>query len=235
MTTTAVIMAAGQGKRMKDLTVDCPKHLLPVLGRPFLDHLLERLRLAGFTELVIITGYHNHAFAPYAGIPDVTLVEQRAWRERYGTAAAIESVKAVVGDRSFAAIAGDNLYSVNDLRKMTIDSSAVWIGGYRTAAWQGMGVLQLREDGVLDRVVEKPTTYVGDLINASLYLFTPSIFGVIEQLVPSPRGEYEITDAINAVAARETVNVFTLEDRWLDLTAPTDIPKIEAALRDGRV
>ncbi len=235
MTTTVVVMAAGKGTRMKDLTVDRPKHLLSVLGRPFFDHLLDRLRAAGFTDIVVITGYHCQAFAPYASMPDVRLVEQRAWKERYGTAAAVESVKAAVGSRPFAVIAGDNVYSVNDLRKMTIDSSSFWVGGYRTAAWQGMGILKLKEDGALERIVEKPTTFVGDLINASLYLFTPKVFSVIEQLEPSPRGEYEITDAINTVAAVEPVEVFELEDRWLDLTAPTDIPKIEQALRDRKI
>lgn len=235
MTLTVVIMAAGRGSRMKELTTDRPKHLLPVLSRPFLDHLLERVRQAGFRDIVIVTGHHNHAFESYQGIADVRLVEQKLFHERYGTAAAVESARAAVGKESFAVIAGDNLYSVNDLRKVSIASDSAWIGGYRTAAWQGMGILKLKDDGSLDRIIEKPTTFVGDLINASLYLFTPKIFAIIERLEPSPRGEYEITDAINATAAREPVKVFEMEDRWLDLTAPSDIPKIEKELREGKI
>ncbi|MEK7537419.1 MAG: sugar phosphate nucleotidyltransferase, partial [Patescibacteria group bacterium] len=127
--------------------------------------------------------------------------------------------------------AGDNLFSVNDLRKMTRYGGQTIIGGYRTPQWQGMGILKQKPDGRLEKIIEKPTEFVGDLINASLYLFTPTIFPIIERLPPSPRGEYEITDAINVIAGREAVEVVALEDRWLDLTAPTDIPKIEAALQ----
>jgi dTDP-glucose pyrophosphorylase len=98
-----------------------------------------------------------------------------------------------------------------------------------------MGVLMLNPDGYLDRIVEKPDTFVGDLANASIYLFTPKIFQAIESIGPSPRGEYELTDAINEVAKHEPVNVFELEERWLDLTAPSDIPKIEKALSERTI
>lgn len=234
MTTTVVIMAAGRGTRMKDLTLHRPKHLLPVLGKPFLDHVLDRVRAAGFKRIIIISGYQNHTFAGYEGIPDIVLVEQQMRHERYGTAAAVESVKAVVGSEPFAVIAGDNLYSVTDLQKMTVSTPVFWVGGFHTAAWQGMGILQLKDDGSLQRIVEKPATFVGDLVNASLYHFTPRIFEIIEHLEPSARGEYEITDAINKIVQLETVNVFELEKRWLDLTKPEDIEKIEQALRgDG--
>lgn len=230
MVTTVVIMAAGRGTRMKELTKDKPKHLLPVLGRPFLDYTIDRLRQAGFTDIVILTGHNGHSFSCYDHVADVRLVVQHRFHERYGTAAAVENAKIAVGDKPFAVIAGDNLYSVNDLKKLRKYSGRMIIGGYQTPQWQGMGILKQHPDGTLERIIEKPTSFVGDLINASFYMFTPKIFPIIETLPPSPRGEYEITDAINEVAKRESVVVRILEDRWLDLTAPTDIPKIEAAL-----
>ncbi len=234
MTTTVVIMAAGRGTRMKDVAPDLPKHLLPVLGRPFLEYTFDRVREAGFTRIIVITGHLNHAFNGYEATHNIELIEQKKLHERYGTAAAVETVHALVGNELFAVIAGDNLYSVNDLKKMTVDSTTQWIGGYRTAAWQGMGILKQKDDSSLDRIVEKPATFVGDLINASLYLFTPKIFDAIAEIKPSPRGEYELTDAINLIAGRESVNVFELEDRWLDLTAPADVGKIEKALQQAR-
>lgn len=231
MITTVVIMAAGRGTRMKELCLDKPKHLLPVLGRPFLDYTLDRLRQAGFTDLVILIGHQSQAFNIYQKVPDVRLVPQQRFHERYGTAAAVENVKIAVGDQPFAVIAGDNLYSTNDLQQMTLDNGHMKIGGYRTPQWQGMGILKQKDDGTLEKIIEKPPEFVGDHINASLYQFTSAIFPIIESLPPSPRGEYEITDAINIVAAREPFDVVELKDRWLDLTAPTDIPKIEAALQ----
>lgn len=230
MINTVVIMAAGRGTRMKKLSQNKPKHLLPVLGRPFLEYTLDRLRQAGFTDIIILIGHNGHAFSLYESIPDVRLVIQQRFHERYGTAAAVENVKIAVGDKPFAVIAGDNLYSINDLRKLRVESKRTLIGGFRTSQWQGMGILKQKPDGTLDQIIEKPEQFVGDLINASLYRFTPAIFPIIEKLPPSPRGEYEITDAINQVAKHEPVEVAVLEDRWLDLTAPSDIPKIELAL-----
>lgn len=230
MISTVVIMAAGRGTRMKELAHNIPKHLLPVLGRPFLDYTLDRLREAGFTKLVILIGHEKQAFTMYDDDEDIVLLEQHRYRERYGTAAAVESMKSAVGDEPFAVVAGDNLYSANDLKKLREFSGQVKIGGYQTRQWQGMGILKQKPDGTLERIIEKPQEFVGDIINASMYVFTPAIFPIIEQLELSPRGEYEITDAINQVAATEPVEVMTLEDRWLDLTAPTDIPKIEQAL-----
>lgn len=233
MITTVVIMAAGRGSRMKELTQDKPKHLLPVLGRPFLDYTIDRLRTAGFTDIIILIGHHSEAFDIYNTVPDIRLVIQQRFHERYGTAAAIENVKIAVGDKPFVVIAGDNLYSANDLQNMAQDTGHMRIGGYRTPQWQGMGILKQQTDGTLEKIIEKPAEFVGDHINASLYQFTPEIFPIIEALPPSPRGEYEITDAINIVAAREPMDVVELKDRWLDLTAPTDIPKIEAALQNS--
>jgi dTDP-glucose pyrophosphorylase len=230
MVTTVVIMAAGRGTRMKELTKDLPKHLLPVLGRPFMEYTIERLRAAGFTRIIILRGHQGHAFDMYKNQPDIVLVEQQSFHERYGTAAAVENVRDTVGHQPFAVIAGDNLYSANDLKQMSLDNGHMKIGGYRTSQWQGMGILKQQADGTLEKIIEKPAEFVGDHINASLYQFTPAIFPIIESLQPSSRGEYEITDAINIAAAREPFDVVELKDRWLDLTSPSDIPKIEVAL-----
>lgn len=232
MTDTVLIMAAGRGTRMKNLAKDIPKPLLPVLGRPFLDYTIDRLHEAGFKNLIILIGHNGHAFSSYEHVSGIKLVEQHRFHERYGTAAAVENIKDLVGHQSFAVVAGDNLYSINDLQKVTIDSDRIRVGGYRTPAWQGLGILQQNDDGSLRQIIEKPSEFVGDLINASMYHFTPAIFTAIEKLQPSPRGEYEITDAINMIAAKELVEVVELEDRWLDLTSPADIGKIEQALPD---
>lgn len=232
MTKTIAIMAAGRGTRMKHLTAGGPKHLLPILGRPFLEYTLDRVRAAGFDDIVIVVGHYPGAFEKYRREPGIRIIEQDLQNGRYGTAAVIERLRNEVPE-TFACIAGDNLYSVDDLRKATIDATACWLGGYRTAAWRGMGILKLDAEGYLETIVEKPATFVGDLVNASLYLFTSKIFEAVADVQPSPRGEYEITDAINAIARQEHINVFELEKRWLDLTAPEDIEKIGQALRDG--
>lgn len=226
---TAVIMAAGKGTRMGELTKRTPKHLLPVLGRPFLEHTFDRLRAAGFRRIVVCVQYLAEAFDHYAS-DDIVIVRQPD-NGKYGTAAVIEAVRSTVGEQPFACIAGDNLYSTVDLKKASVDSSSTWIGGFRTAAWRGMGILKQTDEGYLDQIIEKPTTFVGDLVNASLYRFGPAIYQAVESITPSIRGEYEITDAINLIAKQELVNVFELEERWFDLTVPDDIQKIERALQ----
>lgn len=229
MISTAVVMAAGKGTRMGELTRTTPKHLLPILGRPFLEYTFERLRAAGFVRIIVCVQYLAEAFDRYAD--DGIIIVRQPDNGKYGTAAVIEAVRSSVGDQPFACIAGDNLYSAADLKKASANTSATWVGGFRTAAWRGMGILKQNAEGYLESIIEKPATFVGDMVNASLYQFTPSIYAAVDGLMPSVRGEYEITDAINTLAGQELVNVFELEERWYDLTTPEDIGKIERALQ----
>ena len=226
-----VISAAGRGTRMKDLTLDKPKHLLEIAGHPFLYYLLERLSKAGFAEMILVVGYKKEAFDDFLKkYPfKLTVVDQReVCGEDYGTAMPIKAARQLVGEENFVAAAGDNLYSVRDLKKAIIEDDLSYIGGLQVVNPAGFGYLEADSLGFLQNIKEKPKTYPPGpcFINTSLYKFTPEIFQAIERISLSPRGEYEITDAIKILAKEKKVKLMALEDFWLDFGRPEDIEKL---------
>lgn len=227
-----VIGAAGRGTRMKELTQETPKHLLPVLGKPFLSYVLDRVRQAGFQRIIIIVGYHGDAIRAFvSAMPDVTVVDQFSafGEQRYGTAVAVHAAVRAVGNSPFVYLMGDNLYSVVDVQAFAAADGSC-IGGMEHPEPQRFGVLETDGDRLV-RIVEKPEHPSGNLINVGLYRFTPDVFPVVEKLSPSRRGEFEITDAVNALAQSGTVRVVRIRGTWHDFSRPDDIPRVEAYLR----
>jgi dTDP-glucose pyrophosphorylase len=126
---------------------------------------------------------------------------------------------------------GDNLYSPNDIRALLIEDEFTYVAGLKHEHPERYGVLVTQPDGRLARIVEKPTEYVGDLINTSLYKFTSNVFPIVKGLERSPRGEFEITDAVSALASQGQVRVHMLRDYWKDFGRPEDIEVMEEFLK----
>lgn len=228
-----VIMAAGKGTRMKELSADRPKHLLLVNGRPFIELLLERLQSAGFQEFIVVIGYHAAAFRAWAQTAPsrVTLIDQSMGvGDPYGTAIPVLTAQEATRGEPFVVVGGDNLYSVRDLKKFLRDDGWNYAGGLHSDHPERYGVLVSRPDGTLERIVEKPSEFVGNIINAQLYTFRPEVFEALRTVKQSPRGEYELTDAVNALAAAGKVRVVSLEDFWIDFGRPEDIGHLEKVL-----
>lgn len=224
----AVVMAAGKGTRMMPLTADTNKVLVPVAGKPFLHHLLTRLKAAGYDDVGLIVNYKRERVQEFVDREgwEVTLIDQP---EPKGTGDAVRCAKGFVGGEAFVVLGGDNLWSVADLARMRVDDGMNYVMGMRHERPERYGVLQA--DGCfLARIVEKPQTFVGDLINTGLYTFTPEIFDALAVITPAPRGEYFVTDAITMLAAERKVKVVPLQDEWLDFGKPDDIPVVERFL-----
>ncbi len=224
----AVILAAGLGLRMRPITKELPKPLIPVNGKPFLWHLLKNMQEAGFEEFVIVASYKLgmiEEFVEEYGF-NAEIVDQK---EVLGTGHAIASAeKAVDGD--FSAVMSDNLYSPIDIRKFKKIDGFNYVGGVFHEHPQRYGNL-LCKNGFVERIVEKPPEKVSDFINTGIYKFTPEIFDAMKNVEKSPRGEYEVTDAINMLCDEKKVRLIKLEDYWIDMGVPEDIKKTEDFLR----
>ena len=225
----AVIMAAGKGTRMLPLTEKVPKVLVKVNKKPFLYYVLSRLKEAGFDEIAIIVGYKKERFPKflkkYGFVAE--LIEQD---EQKGTGHAAKLAKKFAGKDNFILLGGDNLWSAKDLQSMPMKSGMCYVAGMHVDNPQQYGVLVVERDKLV-KIIEKPKKFVGDLINTGLYKFTPEIFDALEKIKLSPRGEYELTDAITILAEKGKVGVLRLEDYWLDLGSIEDIPKVEKFLK----
>ncbi|PIT90603.1 MAG: hypothetical protein COU22_01230 [Candidatus Komeilibacteria bacterium CG10_big_fil_rev_8_21_14_0_10_41_13] len=238
MLNKVVVSAAGRGTRMLHLSKQKPKHLIEINGRPFLYYLLKNLKEAGFEEVIMVIGYKKEVMenflADYKDKFKMTIVNQfDLLGDKYGTACPIEAVKNIIGrDESFISICGDNLYSVPDLKKFFIDDEFSYIAGLKHPEPNKYGVLIRNGEDYLDKIIEKPTTYVGDLINTGLYKFTPSVFKQLPLISKSSRGEYELTDVINLLAQEKKVKIREIEDYWLDFGKPEDVQTLEQFLNN---
>jgi bifunctional UDP-N-acetylglucosamine pyrophosphorylase/glucosamine-1-phosphate N-acetyltransferase len=230
-----IILAAGKGTRMKELTKDQPKHLLEINGKPFLLYILNNLKQAGFEEFVIVYGYKGHHMEEFAKKNkdkfNITLINQFEilGDEEHGTARALEAARSVVGNENFIVQYGDNLYFPADLKLLNINDEYNYVCGAQAREWQNYGVL-IFKDNLLEKIVEKPREFVSNIINVGLYKFTPDIFSAIKKVQKSPRGEYELTDAVNILAAGKKVKVKMMKGERLDLSKPEDIESIEKYL-----
>ncbi|MCX6722788.1 MAG: sugar phosphate nucleotidyltransferase [Candidatus Staskawiczbacteria bacterium] len=231
------------------------KHLIEVNNRPFLAYLMDSLLLAGYREIILVVGFKvelmNDFVKDYLSSKGVekndfkiTLVNQcdiiGPKEKEYGTACPIKCVKDIVRDENFLYVYGDNLFSVEDLSSMNIDDKFCYIAGLKQEHPEKYGVLIPArigyaegvaggEDGddFLEKIIEKPKEFVGDLVNAGLYKFTKDIFEKVFKIEKSIRGEYEVTDAISLLAEEKKVKIKKIKDCWHDFGNPDDVQKIE--------
>ncbi len=227
-----VISAAGQGTRMQELSENKSKHLIEVNSRPFLAYLLDNIIKAGYSKIMLVVGFRQDLVAEFLKtyvLPEGVTIEMVNQFEvlgpkekMYGTACPLMCVKDFVGSDQFISLVGDNFYSVDDLKSMNIDDDFCYVGGLKNDHPEKFGVL-LTEGEVLKEIVEKPKEFVGNLINTSLYKFTPAVFEKLSLVSKSPRGEYEITDVISLLARDKKVKVKTIKDNWMDFGRPEDV------------
>ena len=149
----------------------------------------------------------------------------------YGTACPIKCAKDFIGNENFLSLAGDNFYSVEDLKLMNIDDKYNYVAGCQNEHPERFGVLVKDGDDFLEKIIEKPKEFIGNLINISFYKFTPEIFDVVNKIEKSVRGEYEITDAVSLSAREKKVKIKKINDFWMDFGRPEDIEKMKEILK----
>jgi len=241
-----VIAAAGQGTRMLHLTKEKSKHLIKVKKRPFLAYLLDNLFLAGYRDLILVVGFKEELVKEFLEKykPPLKSLRPSQYKIRqvsqyeilgpkskiYGTACPLMCARDIIKKSSFIYLCGDNLYSVRDLKAMNVGGKYNYVAGIYRKNPEKYGVL-VEESGFLKKIIEKPKEFLGNFVNAGLYKFTPDIFKKIPKIRKSPRGEFEVTDAINLLAREKKVKVQKIQDFCLDFGNPADIILVSCFLK----
>ena len=224
----AIVLAAGRGKRMGALTEELPKPMLPLAGKPMIEHILDRLREAGVTQVLLVTGYLAETIeAHLRGYPmDIAFVRQQLID---GTAHAALLGRDFAGGDSVLLTFGDIICDAADYRGIASVTAAAVLGvKHVDDPWQGAAVYE--QGGVANRIIEKPPrgTSTTNWNSAGLYAFEPSVFDYLEAVKPSPRGEYELTSAIaDMIAVGQTVLIYPVKGEWRDVGRPEDLPVAE--------
>lgn len=229
----AVVLAAGEGTRMRPLTANLPKPLLPVAGKPFLRHTLEALRTAGVRDVTILVGWQGHRvrerFGRGADLDLSLSYEEQA--ERLGTAHAIGSLRSHV-DGPFLSVNGDVVVSGEALRDLVAYHDKVRgpvMGLAEVPDARPFGVVEMNDRRVVG-IQEKPRAPKSKLINAGIYVFDADVFPLIDKTPKSPRGEFEITDTIRMLIAARDLYGFHLPGEWIDVGRPWDLLRANATL-----
>ena len=226
----AVVLAAGKGERLRPLTENRPKHLLPIGGEPLLERILRGLVEAGVDEALLVTHYLEGQIKDHFGDGgrlglELSYVRQEEMR---GTADAFGVAEAFVDGEEFVGVYGD-LFLPPDGFKALIQAHRK---GETTMCVvpvddpSRMGVVALEGDRVT-QLVEKPAPgeEPSDLANAGMYVFTPEIFRLIGETGLSTREEYEITDSLRAlIESGSPLRVVRLpRGSWLDVGMPWNL------------
>lgn len=218
----AVILAAGEGKRMRPLTSACPKVMLPIANRPFLEHLLAELKQAGITEFIFIVGYRAESVRSYFGNGNRwgVNIEYCHQQEQAGTGHAVQLLRGRVNGR-FLLVNGDVILKAGDFKRL-VAKKAPALSLFEVGDATGLGVVEIKGSRVI-RIHEKTTSPPTHLANAGAYLLTPEIFDALDAIPRSPRGEWELPDAIQRLIDRGTRLGYLRIKWWLTLTHPWDM------------
>jgi dTDP-glucose pyrophosphorylase len=224
--TKAVVLAAGQGTRMRELTRTIPKPMVEVCGKPVLTYILEGLRDAGVRQILIVIGFRKEVVVNHYR-DGSTLGVQIVYTEQItqdGTGKVVELAKEFCGPDPFILSYGDILVNPSSYLLLTQpgDAELVLTVRHTTDASKG-GAVYLNEQFEVVDLREKQSPGEGSTpwYNAGVYTFKSSIFAYVACLEKSPRGEYELTDAIRAMA-RDGMKVKAVEitGYWADVRDP---------------
>jgi len=228
----AIILAAGEGSRMRPLTYTRPKVMLSIANKPILEHLLIEAGEAGIKEFIFVVGYCDEQVRDYFGNGDKWGVNIAYFNQRkqLGTAHALKMVEGLV-DGNFLVINGDIIVNRKDIKKLASKSENA-LSVIEVKDTRDLGIVELGEGKVVHiyEKEEKPTSHMA---NAGLYLFAPDIFGAISLTSKSPRGEYEITDSLQLLMDKGYDISYQKINYWLDLSYPWDLLSANESLLAG--
>ncbi len=223
---------------MGNMTDEIPKPMLLVQGRPMLDHILERLSLSGISRFLIITGYHAEAIEQRLAnrSAQIKFVRQNPVN---GTGSGALLGREFAGGEPFLLTYGDILCDPAEYaRAISIllnDSTAAAVAVKAVDdPWQGAAVYE--ENGRISRILEKPPkgTSTTRWNSAGFYTFRPVIFNYLSRLQPSPRGEYELTSALDSMLADGLdLRISPVEGPWHDVGRPEDLAAVNALPSSG--
>ena len=221
-----IILAGGHGTRLKPITNYINKHLVPVFNLPMIEYQIATLKSLGITDMLIVSGReHAGDFLEYlgSGIDRGLKFTYKVQEEAGGIAQALSLADDFIDyDGHFAVILGDNIFENTFNSNMRRDkSSKVFLKEVDDAS--RFGVARLNEHKEIRNIVEKPKNIDKGLAVTGLYIYPSTVFGIINRLEPSARGELEITDVNQYYARLGALDYEVLSGFWSDAGTPESL------------
>jgi len=228
-----VILAAGEGTRLRPFTTSEPKPMISIANRPILEYAIQALASNGITDITIVVGYKKERIMTYfqdgksQGVK-INYVVQKKRVAKAGTAHALSMVKGKIkGD--FLLLPGDNLIRPSLIRDLLAKSGKYRIVITESETPSKYGVVELSGDSVKN-IIEKPEQHISNLISTGIYKFSDDIFRVIDRVMKA--GKYDLTSVIQTIIPETKVTAMKTSRLWSDVVYPWDILEMNAmALR----
>ncbi|MGM0387577.1 MAG: sugar phosphate nucleotidyltransferase [Natrinema limicola] len=230
---SAVVLAAGEGARLRPLTKHRPKPMLPAATKPILEHVFDALVDADITEITVVVGYgrthvQSHFGSTYRGVSIDYVVQDKQLGSGH---ALLEAEPKVSGPQ--LVLNGDQLVEqrlIEDVREAHDNDAIATLGLVRDGDIANYGGVILEDDEHVTEIVERPRDDRSYHLNAGVYAFEPEIFEYLRG--PEPQfNEYSLVDGIaNAIDADETVRGVTSAGFWYDATYPWDLLEVTETL-----
>lgn len=234
----AVILAAGEGSRLRPLTNRRPKPMLPVGNKPLLESVVESVAAAGVDEIVLVVGYHRERIQTYFGDGrqwgvDITYAVQE---KQLGTGHALLQAESYIGS-DFIALNGDRYIEPSVIENLIADHGETGSAGIATTRVEmpnRYGVVEFDGQNITD-ILEKPTpgTTTSELINAGVYVFGPDIFAAIRQT--ESHGELALTRTLRNYAKTHSLRAVPYDGLWGDISYPWDLLWLNSYVSDKQV
>ncbi len=213
----AVVLAAGEGQRLRPFTATKPKVMIKVANKPILEYVVEALRNVGILDIIMVVGYKKERIIDYFG--DGTKfgvkISYAIQEQQLGTAHALKQAKELVNE-TFLVLPGDNIIDSNTV-KFALEPWTLVYKRVDEVSKYGAVVL---ENGKVKEIIEKPSEKVSNLANTGIYSFTEDIFNELDD-------ETSLVSVINKLVAKGfEINAVETQGTWMDIVYPWDILKV---------
>lgn len=221
----AIILAAGEGQRLRPLTVYKPKVMIPIGNKPILQYIVEALVKEGIREIVLVVGYRKEVVMSHFGDgrafgANIKYVFQDV---QLGTGHALKLAEEKAEDL-FLVLPGDNIVESRTISPLIeLDFPAILVKEGEESSKYGVVI---EEGGTLREIVERPKMGSSNLINTGVYLLSRNIFSFLEE-------EINLPSAVSEMAKEKEIRVIRAEGEWLDAVYPWDILRINHFVLKG--
>ncbi len=232
----AVILAAGEGTRLRPFTATEPKVMIPVANKPILEYVVDAIVKNGIRDIIMVVGYKRQKIMSYFGNGDnfganIEYVVQKNQPPTGGTAHALYQTKNKI-DEEFILFPGDNVISEDTVSDLLDNMEDYTILITRSETPSKYGVVTLKRGGkTVEKLIEKPEKSPSHLISTGIYSFQPDIFDHIEEVMSENR--YDIPSAIEKIMETNDIKAIKTKGDWIDAVYPWDLLTVNrAALKE---
>jgi UDP-N-acetylglucosamine diphosphorylase/glucosamine-1-phosphate N-acetyltransferase len=213
----AVILAAGEGKRVRPLTHGRPKALIPVANRPIIEYVIDALIKNGIRDIIVVVGYRREQVTRYLNqlnVPVTVVVQDK----QLGTAHALKCAGSKIKE-NFLLLPGDNYIDATSIAQIKDMQNAMLVKEHPSPS--NFGVVMLKEGKVVD-IIEKPEKSPSFMVSTGIYSLTPDFLSYIR--------DNDITDAVTCLLEDGGTIHGVVAGDWQDAIYPWDLLRMNARL-----